>query len=652
MRLCIAFFLLSFSAIAQQPALVDPAEVRYFRQKIDSLPYFIQKGLATSYEQECELPQHRHFYILPDVALAQDVPGFSNARKDAYALVCALNAAATRFFEKKDQAQALRCWQKALTIAEEESFDLDDLHSLRVAMNNLCFYAGDYAGAMKISSDGLTKAEKLDDRNRMAHFNNVIGYIHMKQGNFEDAGRYFSAYLKLSKAIGDSMYQAHALYNLADLGIARGSYDTAIANLQASIDLYRVLDRSPGHFPFSLPERETYISNKIAEAYKLKGETRQALVFALSTTNLLPTEGWRINDYDEASYYVNAGDIYNRLRLPDSALAMLRPGMQIARQIIHRENIRDAAAQMAIAFAQLQQYDSAYQYHLYFTNLADSIITESSRREIMQREANRQIQEEKDRQQRVMEKQRLWQYIVIGVAILAVIIIYLLYNRYRLRQENRSQQEILHTTIKVQDEERKRVAEDLHDGLGSILSAAKLKLSAVEETKTTGSDEKDKLRDTLALLDEALVEMKNIAYNIMPATLSRLGLTAALENLFSRISGRSALHVTYHAHGFTKRLDEFTELNIYRIILECINNVVRHAGAANVTVQLVKYPDYINISVEDDGRGFEKELITSGNGLGNIASRVKNLSGTIDIDSRPGSGTTVFVDIPYRADSL
>lgn len=645
MKFIIIMLLMPLITTAQD---ISPAELRYFREKIDSLPYYIKTGQVHSYSQECELSRHRHYYILPSLSLSRDVTGFDDARKDAYARLCALNQKATAFYEKKDQVNAARCWQQALQIALDENFDFDELHSLRVAMNNLCFLAGDYAGAMKISTEGLERAEELGDRNRMAHFNNVIGYIHMKQGNLDEAGRYFLMYLDLAKKIRDSMYEAHALYNLADLAIAQQRYDTAIIHLQSSIALYRLLDRSPGHLPFSLPEREAYISNKMAEAYKLKGDMRHALQYALASTDLLPNDGWRINDYDEASYYINAGDIYNCLQLPDSALLLLRPGMSIARRIIHREHIRDAAAQMANAFAQQKKFDSAYLYHLFFTNLADSIITESSQREIMQREANRQIQEEKERQQRRVERQRLWQYIVIGIAVLSVIIIYLLYNRYRLRQENRQQQEILHTTIKVQDEERKRVAEDLHDSLGSILSAAKLKLSAVEETKAPGSDEKDKLRDTLALLDEALAEMKNIAYNIMPATLSRLGLTAALQSLFNRISGRSALHVTYNAHGFDRRLDEFTELNIYRIILESVNNVVRHASANNVTVQLVKYPAYINISVEDDGCGFEKELISGGHGLGNIASRVKNLDGTINIDSRPGSGTTVFVDIPYR----
>jgi signal transduction histidine kinase len=174
-------------------------------------------------------------------------------------------------------------------------------------------------------------------------------------------------------------------------------------------------------------------------------------------------------------------------------------------------------------------------------------------------------------------------------------------------------------------------------------------LSSVEATGgSTSNPENEKLNDALLLLDEAINEMKSIAYNIMPATLSRLGLIAALQNLFTRISSRAALKLNFSTHGFNERLDQLLEVSIYRIVLESINNVVKHANAGNVTVQLIRYPDYINITIEDDGKGFRQALEQHGNGLANIDSRVRNLGGRLDIDSTVGSGTTILVDIPYR----
>ena len=141
----------------------------------------------------------------------------------------------------------------------------------------------------------------------------------------------------------------------------------------------------------------------------------------------------------------------------------------------------------------------------------------------------------------------------------------------------------------------------------------------------------------------------------MPATLSKLGLTAALQNLFNRITSKSGLKIRFNTHGFTERFDGATELSIYRIILESVNNVVKHANAKQVTIQLIQYPDHINITIEDNGQGFSRDELhnhsATGTGLHNIRSRVEYLKGNIDLDTIEGSGTTIFIDIPYQHQS-
>jgi signal transduction histidine kinase len=376
----------------------------------------------------------------------------------------------------------------------------------------------------------------------------------------------------------------------------------------------------------------------------------------MQSINIIRNEGALVNDYDEASYYINVGDIYNRLQMPDSAIFFLRSGLHIAQAIIHREHIRDASEQLSIAFARKKMFDSAYDYHLLFFNLWDTISNEESRREILRREADLRVARQQQVQQAALGKQRMWRNIILAIAASLIIILYLLYNRYRLRQENkyqaelnRRQQEILHTTITVQDRERKRISEDLHDSLGSILSAARLKLSDIGNDQVVPEEEEEKLQSALLLLDEAMTEMRNISYNIMPATLSKLGLIAALQNLFNRITSRSGLKINFNTHGFTDRLEGSTEVSVYRIILESINNVVKHAKAMQVTVQLVKYPDHINITIEDDGLGFDQEKIQDGSaGLVNIKSRVEYLKGNIDVDTKEGNGTAILIDIPYE----
>jgi len=395
----------------------------------------------------------------------------------------------------------------ALDMVVANHFESDELHFIRPGLNNFYFLFGDYAGAMKISTDGLTKAERLGDKNRVAHFSNVIGYIHMKQKNFAESEKYFSAYLHITKEIKDSLLEAHALYNLADLSLGRFRYDSAIQYLTQSIRMYRSIKGYILQHSFTLFERESYVANKLAEAWKLKGDYMKALQYikmSIQAVGLITS----VNNFDKADYLVNAGDIYNRLQMPDSAIGFLRKGLSIAKKIIHREHTRNAYEQLALAFSQKKMYDSAWFFNRLFSKLRDSIENENDQREIYQREAILQVERQQQKYEITLERQRTSRNIIIGLAVFLLAILYLLYNRYRLQQKNkfqaelnRQQQEILNNTINVQDQERKRIAEDLHDGLGSILSAAKLKLSsAVEDNKEDGSED-ERLKDSLALID-------------------------------------------------------------------------------------------------------------------------------------------------------
>lgn len=319
--------------------------------------------------------------------------------------------------------------------------------------------------------------------------------------------------------------------------------------------------------------------------------------------------------------------------------------------------MRDACEQLALAYAQKKKFDSAYIYHTLFSRIKDSINNENNLYEILQQEANLKIQQQQQFQKLAIEKQKLGRNIIIAVAIFSFIIIGFLYNRLQLRQKNRyqmqlnmQQNELFNSIAVIQDKERKRIAEDIHDSLGSLLSAAKLKLSSLKEEQTNSSNkESENWQVTFQLLDEASAELRNISHNIMPASLSKLGLVAALKNLISQMSSSSAIQMNFSAHDFKERINEATEMSIYRIVLELINNVVKHANATKTTVQLIKYPDYINISVEDNGKGFdfESEMVSKkGIGLDNILSRVNYLKGKLDIDTSPGRGTTVIIDIP------
>lgn len=645
------YFLFSCGISAQEKSrYTSLRNEAYFLRKLDSFPALVKNKSLVLQPAICAIRSHCN-YVSPfdGASFREEALGYSVRRKSEYAKLLTMMATALDYYRGNQFDSSLLYWKRALQFAVDNKFAAEELHDVRPSLNNQFFLQGDYVAALQISADGLRKAEYLKDYNRIAHFNNVIGFIHLKQKNLREAAGYYFAELATGKKISDSLIQAHAFCNLADLGIAYQWYDSTLHWLDSSVSLYRSYEAvHKERSTFNLVEREAYIACKQACVQKLKadfGSARQTISISLAAVNMKTS----VNEYDKAEYLISAGDIYNHLGERDSALFFLRKGLVIAQQIRHREYTRDAYQQLANSFAGMKNYDSAWYYNSLFSLLRDSINNENDQRDIYQREAIIQTERQQAVYEAKLEKQKLWRNILIGLSLFIVIIAGLLYNRYRLQQKNKLQQEVLASAIRAQDEERKRIAADLHDGLGAVLSAAKLKLSAAEENLPNDNKEKDKLKDTLALLDDAVAEMKDIAYNIMPATLSRLGLHAALQNLVTRINAKSGLQINYSAHGMNERMDQLIEVSIYRIVLECINNVVKHAGASHATVQLVKYPDYINISVEDDGKGFDaagKNL--QGNGLSNISSRISTLKGRLIIDSKPGSGSTILIDIPCK----
>src|SRR5262249_3696626 len=163
---------------------------------------------------------------------------------------------------------------------------------------------------------------------------------------------------------------------------------------------------------------------------------------------------------------INTGDIYNRLKLPDSALLYLSRGFYLADSLKHREFIRDAYEQLSISFALKKNFEQAYRYETLFSKLKDSITNENSERDILMKDADLQIERQKRIQQAELSKQQLLRNIIVAISIFIIVIVVLLYNRRRIKQKmlfqqqlNKQQNELMNTVIAVQDKERKRIAE-------------------------------------------------------------------------------------------------------------------------------------------------------------------------------------------------
>jgi signal transduction histidine kinase len=202
--------------------------------------------------------------------------------------------------------------------------------------------------------------------------------------------------------------------------------------------------------------------------------------------------------------------------------------------------------------------------------------------------------------------------------------------------------------IEGQEAERKRIAQDLHDGLGGLLSNIKAQLHAIER-RVNALTNLDVYGKASEMIDEASKEVRRIAYNMMPVTLSRLGLKAAIEDLVSEITKHHDLNVDLQLFGLDKRLDETEEVMLYRIVQELCNNVVKHAGATKMMVQTNRIGSDLILVVEDNGKGFDPVFTQSESGIGlkSIESRIKFLHSEIDISSSE-LGTCVTIQVPLK----
>ncbi|MDL5048564.1 histidine kinase [Oscillatoria amoena NRMC-F 0135] len=585
---------------------------------------------------------------------AYDAYNQSKELKYAKGIFFSLQAIAGYYDLRNDYQNALEYLEQSLEIANEHGL-YEEMHRANYGILNLHFHLGDYTQAMNIAMKGLKAADEMHDEEKLAHYTSLMGFIALRQGNLANARTYYIRYLMKTQNSGDSALIAEAFEYMSDLTLAEGNLDSALYYRLNAVRLFQSEFRNGR----ALLKRFRIVNNltELGRLYHLKGDNDNALRHCLQA--LAPYD-FGVNDYEIARCQIVTGNIFSALDKFHKADSIFRQGLTLSRKIKHAENTRDAYHGLYRLFNRLKMYDSALHYLEQYTILKDSIVNERSRKEIkrIESEYNLQMKDQEIAQKhREAETQKLITFVTIAAFTTLLVIIYLLYNRHQLRQRNKFQEhlnqkqnELFNTITSIQDKERKRVAQDIHDQVGSVLSAAKLQLSGLDELKyQLGPAQVQKYSSAMALMDRATEELRNISHNLMPATLSRLGLVAALRGLFEKISEYSGLQIHFNAHGFEKRLDEPIELNIYSMVLELINNVVKHAKATEATVQLVRYPQHINISVEDNGKGFNLTRIKenkNGVGMQSLISRINFLKGSIHIDSAEGRGTTVMVEVP------
>ncbi|HTH55372.1 MAG TPA: sensor histidine kinase, partial [Cyclobacteriaceae bacterium] len=401
----------------------------------------------------------------------------------------------------------------------------------------------------------------------------------------------------------------------------------------------------------------------------------------------------------------NLADIYTQLSKYDSALVNIKRALEIRKSINDYQGIvsslnslgqlemrlnhfdnaerfllqaRDSANAKKLVVEQKKIYYSLYELYrekgntvkaldnyVKFTAVKDSLLNESSHKQITELQV--QYETEKKEQQIALQHSQLGEsqarlqvtYIVIAllaVSVVAAIVIYVLArSRHRrthallLKDKELSVREaFIQASIASQENERKRFAQDLHDGMGQLISSLKLLLRRPDKLTTT-EDRVNMMNEAEGLLDDMHREIRSIAFNLMPQTLIEYGLAPALKEMADRLTSSGRIIIRVEAFDLPERLSELQEVSLYRIIQEWINNVIKYAHATVIEVQLVGHEEEISLTVQDNGNGFDPSVLenTSGNGWKNVRSRSNLIKGSLDLDSREGrAGTTLLLTIP------
>jgi two-component system, NarL family, sensor kinase len=373
------------------------------------------------------------------------------------------------------------------------------------------------------------------------------------------------------------------------------------------------------------------------------------------------------NQYEICGLLQDIGYSYKQKADYANALIYLKKGTALAKSLQLAHVLPYSLSNLVETEEALGNIPSAFVYLKEYVEINDSIQRTNNRSEVNTLEAKYQAankelqikQLESDRQiQRlaIMQKNNL-NYILFILVAAILIIATLFYRAYKQRQrlqqqritelEKEKQLNATEGVLKGEEQERTRLAQDLHDGLGGMLSGIKYGLQAMKGNQIMTPENTRAFERSMDMLDSSIKEMRRVAHNMMPEALVKFGLDTALRDYCNDINQSQVLQVTYQSFGLADAtLDQTLAITTYRIIQELINNTLKHAGAKTAIVQVTGTEQQLVITVEDDGKGFDKSILRQSKGIGwtNIQHRIEFLKGKFDIISQPEKGTSVQIE--------
>ncbi len=591
----------------------------------------------------------------------------------------------SKIFERTEIAQSKEFAKKVLL------FDNDSLKSeAHNQLGRANFYQNQLDSASFHFTESINLLNELGYQDQAASVRISLGAVHLRKGEYRNAVATLIKSAQYFENKGDSINMAKCFSNVSTAFGELGDSQKAIAYGERALAIFTRKS--------ILPFKAITLPNLAGEFLKL-GDTLKAKSYFLQAEALAKQRNDQFSlariynnlgnmyletDHDQSENYLmrsldlrketksndGIGTLYNNLgylQLKKGNAQKAIPHLRTALQYGKGSNASTTYNNLAKAYQQLGDYKTALFFEEKKSTLNDSILkienqkaiaeistkyeTEKKEKEILNLQ-NVNLQTDIKRRQN-----RNLMYMAFVLLLIGSVLTYAYIKNSRKRRVIAEQMQDLESQkvekllkeqeligidamIEGQEKERQRIAEDLHDSLGGKLSALKL---FVEDIKKSDQALYDKIK---MVLDESYDDVRHISHQKNASAMIEKGLIPAVNRVANRLKSTKKLQVEVTNIDFKKKIQNFIELQLFRIIQELLANTIKHAEAKNVNIQFSEENDTLNVLYEDDGIGFDSKKTNFGVGLKNIGNRIQKMGGSLTVDSNPGNGTTVILNVP------
>ncbi len=579
------------------------------------------------------------------------------------------------FREEGDLEQAVFHYNQAIALAQERKDSIQWIQWLG-EKGYAFLYERQDSGAMKAFTNASLLAKKIKNVSPEERQTLLIpGVIDLAQlfstiQDFPKSDSYLAECQELLTEFPDSTYQARLYEATAYRYLKQGVAEEDVRSIQSAIQWYR----KSNSLYLALDALDFIPPNDLNMVYAFEHwaglEKSKEAALLDSATEILEVFFTSSNEIQLSPYYLSSqhalSGLYQQKGEYNQAKHILKEVLTEADTNSTGINFANTMWMLSEVYEETGQLDSAVYYLREYEALSSDVRDGKSDKALRVAEARFRTEKKEleNRQIRSDARRRLQGTITIAAFLALILLSFSIYYYQRQRHQKSKlvQQaelnrqiiidlikeqsiETLNARLEGQEKERTRVARELHDHLGGTLAATKISLAGLKRKLPDSA--MDDYENTMSMVKTAYQETRQLSHDMMAFPLKDLGLEASFRALCTTINKSGKLRVDFDLHeGQALFLGTEKELHLYRILQELLQNVIKHARATAVTVQLTHDSGQGTLLVEDNGRGFPEKSIKEGLGLGNIRHRVERLSGTLDIDSRPGGGSTIIVQFP------